>query len=316
MTTYAPVYAGPVDVATFGPYGPGRLDRVSDRPVYPFQNRITADGSSGYLAEPGRYHLYLAYVCPWAQRVAIIRDLAGLQEVVSLSYLDDARDSRGWAFRENRGPDPVNGFSFLAEAYEATEAGYPGHISVPTLWDRQTGTVVSNNYPEIPIDLGTQFGGTGLDLYPEASRAEIIAFDEEIARDFSLAAHGVGRAATQEEYEERRAAVIATLDRFDARLAGSRYLFGDDVTASDVQLFVALVRFDLLTNPRNGISERRLTDYPNLWRYARDLYRIPAFRETTDFAAFQPAGPIVHPDDGVTRINVEPHLADWGLGTE
>ncbi|TKK87610.1 glutathione S-transferase [Herbidospora galbida] len=306
MTTHAPAYAGPVDVAAHGPYGPGRLDRVSDRPVYPFQGRITADGSSGFPAEPGRYHLYLAYVCPWAQRVAIIRDLAGLQDVVSLSYVDDARDSRGWAFRENRGPDPVNGFRFLSEAYEATEPGYPGHISVPTLWDRQTGTVVSNDYPEIPIDLGTQFAGDGLDLYPEDRRTEIIALDEEIARDLSHAAHGVGRATTQDDYEARRAAVVAALDRFDARLADRRFLFGDDLTASDVQLFVALVRYDLLTNPRNGISERRVADFPNLWRYTRDLYEIPAFRETTDFAAFRPAGPIEHPDDGVTRLAVEP----------
>nr|WP_062341552.1 glutathione S-transferase C-terminal domain-containing protein [Herbidospora sakaeratensis] len=298
MTTHAPAYAGPVDLAAFGPYGPGRLDRVSDRPVYPFQGRITV--------EPGRYHLYLAYVCPWAQRVAVIRDLAGLREAVSLSYVDDARDSRGWAFRENRGPDPVNGFRFLSEAYEATEPGYPGHISVPTVWDRRTGTVVSNDYTTIPIDLGTQFTADGIDLYPADRRTEIIALDAEIARDLAHAAHGVGRAATQDEYDARRAAVVATLDRLDARLAGSRHLFGDDLTASDVQLFVALIRYDALTNPRNGISERSLADFPNLWRHTRDLYELPAFRETTDVAALRPAGPTEHPDDGVTRLAVEP----------
>ncbi|WP_061292981.1 glutathione S-transferase C-terminal domain-containing protein [Herbidospora cretacea] len=314
MTTHAPAFASPADVDAFGPYGPGRLDRRTDRPVYPFQDRITADGSSGYPAEPGRYHLYLAHVCPWAQRVAIIRDLAGLQDVVSLSYVDDARDSRGWAFRENWGPDPVNGFTFLAEAYEATEPGYPGHISVPALWDRHTGRVVSNDFPVIPFDLATQFAAfatAGADLYPEDLRAAIQALDEEIARDVSAAGHQVARAATQEEYEERRARVTEALDRLDARLAGSRHLFGDRLTESDVQLFVALVRYDLLTNPLAGIGEERLTDYPHLWAYARDLYRIPAFRETTDFAAFRLTTRPAYVGDGPARVTVEPRLADW-----
>jgi hypothetical protein len=109
-------------------------------PVDRFQGRITADGSSGYRAEPDRYHLYISWGCPWAQRTAIVRKLMGLQDVVSLSYVDDRRDGRGWAFRERRGPDPVNGFRFLAEAYEITEPGYDGHVSVPVLWDRASST--------------------------------------------------------------------------------------------------------------------------------------------------------------------------------
>ena len=153
------------------------------RPRYRFQGRITADGSSGYPAGPGRYHLYIAWGCPWAQRTAIVRTLMQLEDVVSLSYVDDERDGRGWAFRERRGADPVNGFTFLAEAYEATEPGYDGHVSVPVLWDRQTGRIVSNNFPGITIDLGTQFGawtGSAVDLYPEPLRAEIDALNERV----------------------------------------------------------------------------------------------------------------------------------------
>ena len=143
MTTIqdAPRYASPVDFEVYGEYGPGRgfeRGQSFQRPRYRFQGRITADGSSGYQAEPGRYHLYISWGCPWAQRTAIVRKLMGLEDVVSLSYVDDVRDGRGWAFRERRGPDPVNGFRFLAEAYEATEPGYDGHVSVPALWDRQT----------------------------------------------------------------------------------------------------------------------------------------------------------------------------------
>jgi glutathione S-transferase/putative glutathione S-transferase len=145
-----PGYASPVDFGQYGHYGQGRgfdAGQAFQRPRYQFRGRITADGSSGYRAEPGRYHLYIAWGCPWAQRTAIVRKLKGLEDVVSLSYVDDQRDGRGWAFRERRGADPVNGFTLLADAYQATEPGYDGHVSVPVLWDRETGKVVSNNFP-------------------------------------------------------------------------------------------------------------------------------------------------------------------------
>src|SRR5262249_20218262 len=115
-------YASPVDYGTYGQYGP--RPGLHPRPKWPppplrFQGRITADGSSGFPAGPGRYHLYISWGCPWAQRTAIVRKLMRLDDVVSLSYVDDERDGRGWAFRERRGADPVNGFTFLAQAYEA-----------------------------------------------------------------------------------------------------------------------------------------------------------------------------------------------------
>ncbi|MGO9218918.1 MAG: hypothetical protein ACLP5E_14340 [Streptosporangiaceae bacterium] len=167
--------ASPVDFAAFGDYGDFRRKQPRPatgefaRPAYPFRGRITADGSSGYPAVAGRYHLYISWACPWAHRTAIVRQLLGLQEAISLSAVDPVRDGRGWAFREGPGHslDPVNGFSLLREAYEATEPGYDGHISVPVLWDRETGRIVSNNFPDITIDLDTQFGAfsNGTDLY-------------------------------------------------------------------------------------------------------------------------------------------------------
>ena len=162
MTTAATV-ASPVDFATFGDYGakaPPRADGAFVRPVYRFQGRLSADGSTGYPAEAGRYHLYISLACPWAHRSAIVRALLGLEDVVSMSVVDPVRDGRGWAFRDGPGytPDPVNGFTLLREAYEATEPGYDGHVSVPVLWDKETGRIVSNNFPDLTIDLGTQFG--------------------------------------------------------------------------------------------------------------------------------------------------------------
>ena len=148
-----------MDFATYGDYGDYRPKRAAApaprsgefvRPAYPFQGRITADGSSGYPAVAGRYHLYISWACPWAHRTAIVRKLLGLEEVISLSAVDPVRDGRGWAFREGPGHslDPVNGFSLLREAYEATEPGYDGHISVPVLWDRRDRPDrQSNNFP-------------------------------------------------------------------------------------------------------------------------------------------------------------------------
>jgi glutathionyl-hydroquinone reductase len=322
MTTIhdAPRFASPVDYEAYGQYGPGRgfdSGQSFRRPRYRFQGRITADGSSGYRAEPGRYHLYIAWGCPWAQRTAIVRKLMGLEEVVSLSYVDDERDGRGWAFRERRGPDPVNGFRFLAEAYEATEPGYDGHVSVPVLWDRRTSLIVSNNFPDMTIDLGTQFGpwaAPGPDLYPAALRAEIDALNELIYQTVNNGTYKVAGATTEEDYRRLRGELTATLGELDERLAGRRFLFGAHITEADVRLWPTLARFDLSYNPLGKISERRLTSYPNLWGYARDLYQHRAFRQTTDFAAFGKFGAGPRPsfvNEAPWRIAVEPAHADW-----
>ncbi|MBO0775235.1 MAG: glutathione S-transferase C-terminal domain-containing protein [Actinobacteria bacterium] len=319
-TPAAPRYASPVDYRAYGRYGPGRgFDggQGFHRPRYRFQGRITADGSSGYPAEPGRYHLYIAWGCPWAQRTAIVRKLKRLEDVVSLSYVDDERDGRGWAFRQRRGADPVNGFTLLAEAYEATEPGYDGHVSVPVLWDRQTGRIVSNNFPDITIDLAAQFAGWGdesVDLYPVPLRPEIDALNERVYERVNNGPYRVAGATTEAEYTELAGQMTAMLAELDRRLASRRYLVGGQLTEADVRLWPTLARFDLAYNPMAGISERPLTSYPNLWGYARDLYRLPAFRDTTDFSAmggFRKGPQPSFLNDGAWRLRVEPRAADW-----
>ena len=280
----APRYASPADTAVHGEYRivtrPG-----DDRPLYRFTGRVTADGSSGFRAEPGRYHLYGGWFCPWSQRVTIERALNGLEGVVSLSFVDGARDGRGWAFRETHGPDPVNGFTLLREAYEATEPGFDGHISTPTLWDRETGRVVSNDFTTIGIDLATQFGewGNGANTYPGELRGEIEELDARIGPTVN---RGVGAAATS---AEARAALLDTFGWLDARLAEHRYLLGERVTEADVRLFVSLVRYDVQANAARTINAG-LAEYPNLWAYARDLHQQPAFASTTDFTTFTARG--------------------------
>ncbi len=168
--------ASPVDFDTYGDYGAYKKGERKPpdefvRAPYPFRGRITADGSGEFPAQAGRYHLYISWACPWAQRTAIVRRLLGLEDIISMTVVDPIRDGRGWAFRAGPGQslDEINGFSFLREAYDATEPGYPGHISVPVLWDKETNKIVSNNFPDITIDLDTQFGrwaDPDVQLYP------------------------------------------------------------------------------------------------------------------------------------------------------
>ena len=320
--------AGPVDFGEYGDYSGARRTGIAKpaeavagkgefvRPVYPFQGRISADGSSGHPAQAGRYHLYISWACPWAHRTAIVRQLLGLTEVVSLSAVDPIRDGRGWAFREGSGYglDPVNGFAFLQQAYDATESGYDGHISVPVLWDKQESRIVSNNFPDITIDLDTQFGqwaDPAVDLYPAALRGEIDAINATVYARVNNGVYRCGFAQTQEAYHEAVTTLFETLDELEERLAGRRYLVGDALTEADVRLWVTLARFDSVYYSHFKCAIHRLTDYPNLWGYARDLYSRPAFRETTDFQQIKRHYFGTHSGINPTRIVPEGPVLDW-----
>ncbi len=318
MTSTAPV-ASPVDFSEYGDYSvkaPVRPDGAFVRPLYPFQGRITADGSSGFPAQAGRYHLYVSLACPWAHRSVIVRSLLELEDVVSLSVVDPIRDGRGWAFRDGPGygPDPVNGFTLLREAYEASEPGYDGHVSVPVLWDRETSQIVSNNFPDITIDLGTQFGAwaaPGIELYPEPLRAEIDALNDRVYASVNNGVYRCGFAGTQEAYDVAVGDLFSTLDELEERLAGRRYLFGDQITEADVRLWVTLARFDSVYITHFKANIRRLVDYPNLWAYARDLYQQPAFGPTTNFDHIKRHYYTTHPHLNPLRIVPAGPVLDW-----
>jgi putative glutathione S-transferase len=278
-------FASPADTDRHGHYAI-RRDPGDQRPLYRFEGRISTDGSTPFAAEAGRYHLYAGWFCPWAQRVTIAHALAGLDDVISVSYVDGGRDGRGWAFRERYGADPVNGFTLLRHAYDATEPGFDGHVSVPTLWDRTTGTVASNQFRAMGIDLATRFRALATPLvetYPADLAGDIEDLDRWIGPAVNQGvgpASGTGRAA-----DAARRTLLAAFDELDRRLADRRYLLGDRLTEADIRLFVTLVRFDHTANARRTICAG-LDTFPHLWAYARDLYAIPAFRDTTDFTAF------------------------------
>ncbi|WP_231122003.1 glutathione S-transferase C-terminal domain-containing protein [Motilibacter peucedani] len=296
MTTSiaGPVYATPADPGRIGDY---RIVREpgDTRPLYRFRDRL------GAQAEPGRFHLYAGWFCPWAQRSTLVVALAGLQDAVSVSYVDGARDARGWAFRETSGPDPVNGFVLLRDAYEATEPGFDGHVSVPTLWDRRTRRVVSNDYGLLDADLATAFlhlSTTGLELYPAALRDRVDELDRWLGP-----AVNAGVTAAQGDGEQAlsaRARLNEAFEALDARLAGSRFLLGDRLTLADVRLWVTLVRYDVQANATGALGGP-LADHPQLWDYARDLYQRQAFRSTTDLSTFTAPGALVPDWERPTR---------------
>ncbi|MBE1491811.1 glutathione S-transferase C-terminal domain-containing protein [Plantactinospora soyae] len=291
MPTLSPFsrLASPVDTATYGEY---RITRRADdpRPLYRFTGRVGENSRAGFTPRVGRYHVYAGWFCPWSHRVTITRSLAGLDDVVSVSYVDNARDGRGWAFRERYGPDPVNGFTLLRQVYEATEEGFDGHVSVPTLWDRATASVVSNDFRTIGIDLATEFRRHAtpvVETYPEEHRAEIEDLDAWLGPVVNRGVPAAGRPGPAGA--RARTALLDAFAALDERLAIRRYLVGSAPTEADVRLWVTLVRYDAGPNAHRTINPG-LSAYPHLWAYARDLYTLPAFRNTTDFDSFTAPG--------------------------
>jgi putative glutathione S-transferase len=287
------------------------------RQEYSIRDRITADGSSGFPAEPGRYHLYVSLACPWAHRSIIVRGLLGLESVISMSVVDPIRDERGWAFRDGPGysHDPVNGFEFLSEAYLLTDPSYTGRYTVPCIWDRVTKRLVTNNYPDITIDFETQFEAyqrpDAPDLYPAALRAEIDAINKLVYEDVNNGVYKAGFAASQAAYDLAVLALFDRLDWLEARLAQQRFLVGAQLTEADIRLFTTLVRFDAVYHGHFKCNLRRLVDYPALWGYARDLYQRPGFGETVDFDQIKRHYYMTHDQINPSRIVPKGPVVDW-----
>ncbi|TNY38484.1 glutathione S-transferase family protein [Thermomonospora catenispora] len=286
----------------------GRFVRQPNR----FTDRITADGSSGFPAEPGRYRLYVSYACPWAHRTLIVRRLLGLEDVIGVTVVDPIRDERGWRIP---GGDPVTGAEFLSELYLATDPSFEGRYTVPCIWDTVTERLVTNDFPVITTMMETEFAAHhregAPDLYPVELRPEIDELNALIYDTVNNGVYKAGFARTQEAYEEAIDALFATLDMLEERLATRRYLVGGRLTEADIRLYPTLVRFDPVYHGHFKCNLRRLVDYPNLWAYTRDLYSRPAFRETTDFDHIKRHYYMTHPHINPTRIVPKGPVIDW-----
>ena len=256
------------------------------RQVSRFRSWVTADGSSGFAVTPGRYHLYVARACPWAHRTIIARELMGLQEAISISFVDPIRDARGWAFTGDGYDDPVNGFGFLAEAYLRADPGYPDRVTVPVLWDRELTTIVNNESAEILRMLSTVFAPLAahpVELYPAAQRAAIDELNERIYDALNNGVYKAGFSTRQNVYERAVAGVFEVLDEIDERLSANRFLFGSEPLETDWRLFTTLIRFDPVYQIHFKCSRRKVAEYQHLWPYLRDLYQWPGVAATVSF---------------------------------
>ncbi len=251
-----------------------------------FRGQVTADGRSGFRAEPGRYHLYVSYACPWAHRTIIYRQLKRLENVVTMSVLHPRwATPEGWRFDDGAMStvDHVAGRRFLHEVYRAAKPDYTGRVSVPVLWDRATETIVSNESGEIIRMLNSAFdewGDAAADFYPPALRADIDALNAWLIPTVCAGVYRAGFAATQHAYERAVVALFAALDELERRLSRQPYLLGDQLTESDWHLFATLCRFDAVYHGALRCNLRRLVDYPALTAYARRVHDVPGVAET------------------------------------
>jgi putative glutathione S-transferase len=268
----------------------GRFQRQASA----FRNWVTPDGvpgptgEGGFVAEPGRYHLYVSLACPWAHRTLVLRRLKELEGQVSVSVVHWHMGEEGWTFQP--GPcvtgDPINHARVLYEVYLAANPQYTGRVTVPVLWDKTQRTIVSNESSEILRMFNSAFDGVGAargDYYPGALRPEIDALNERIYTTLNNGVYRAGFATSQAAYEEAVVPLFETLDWLEGRLSGSRFLLGDRLTEADIRLFTTLVRFDAVYHGHFKCNLKRIIDYPSLWRFTREVYNLPGVAETVNF---------------------------------
>jgi len=256
-----------------------------------FRNWITADGKAGktgkegFKAEPGRYHLYVSYACPWAHRTLIFRKLKKLEDLISVSVVDYLMAENGWEFKKREGAtgDDLYGFQYLYQLYLKADPNYSGRVTVPVLWDKEKKTIVSNESADIIRMFNSAFDGftdSKLDFYPQELRSEIDALNQTVYDNVNNGVYKSGFAITQEAYESAVKPLFDTLDMLDERLGKGRYLFGDKQTEADWRLFTTLLRFDPVYFGHFKCNIRQIADYPSLFPYLRDLYQHPGVSKT------------------------------------
>ncbi len=280
-----------------------------------FRDRVTADGSSGFPATPGRYHLYVSLACPWAHRTVIVRRLKGLEDVIGMTVVDPVRDARGWRFTDAE-PDPLHGWRYLAQGYLMSDPAYDDRVTVPVLWDTETNRIVSNESAEIIEMLNAEWDVWAehpeLDLWPAELRDEGDELNQLIYNTVNNGVYRSGFATTQDAYEEAVGPLFETLDELEERLATRRFLLGDEQTLADWRLFTTLVRFDAVYHGHFKCNLRRIVDYPHLSGYLRDLYATPGVADTVDFDHIKRHYYVTH--TSINPTSVVPVGPDLDLG--
>jgi len=268
-------------------YDTSKSGGAFERPASTFRHWITADGSSGFPAASGRYHLYLSLACPWCHRTLLFRLLKRLENVISVSFVEPLMLEKGWTFAQ---PDPLTGARFAYEIYQRADPHANGRASVPILWDKEKRTIVNNESSDIIRMLNSAFAAftdARTDFYPRDLAGEIDAVNARIYDTVNNGVYKAGFATGQEPYEQAVTALFGTLDWIEARLGRQRHLVGDRATEADWRLFPTLVRFDAVYYGHFKCNLRHVYEYPALWDYTRTLYRTPGVAETVDLRVFK-----------------------------
>jgi glutathionyl-hydroquinone reductase len=268
-------------------YETGKTAGAFEREASSFRRWVTADGSSGFPAAAGRYHLYVALACPWCHRTLLFRTLKRLEGVISVSFVEPLMLENGWTFAA---PDPLTGARYVYEVYRRADPHFTGRASVPILWDKETGTIVNNESADIIRMLNGAFAAfteDRTDYDPADLAGEIDAVNARIYDTVNNGVYKAGFATRQEPYEAAVRALFATLDWIEERLARQRYLLGDRLTEADWRLFPTLVRFDAVYYGHFKCNLRHVYEYPALWDYTCALYRVPGVAETVDLGVYK-----------------------------
>ncbi len=282
----------------------GEFQRQEDA----FREWISNDGSTSYPAVAGRYHLYVSLACPWASRTVIFRKLKGLEDAIGLTIVDPVRDEKGWAFRDGPGysTDPINGFQYLSEAYQATDPNFDGRVTVPVLWDKETRKIVNNCEDDICRMFNRAFNAIAqnkdVDFFPKDLEGEHAKLADFIYDHVNNGVYQAGFATHQRPYEISCRKLFEALDQLEQRLSKSRYLFGKRVVEADWRLFCTLVRFDVVYHGHFKCNIRRIIDYPNLQGYLMDLYQQPGIADTVNFDHIKRHYYMTHTQINPTRI--------------
>jgi putative glutathione S-transferase len=257
------------------------------RPEQSFRDHITPYGP--FVPEKDRYHLYVAYACPWAHRALIMRKLKGLEHVISISVVSPYMLEQGWTFKSDFDGvegDPVFDKVYLKDVYTAVKPDFTGRVTVPVLLDKKTKKIVNGESSEVIRILNESFNDftqNKEDFYPQEHRADIDTWNQEIYDNVNNGVYKAGFATNQEAYEKSVKNVFATLDRVEERLQGRTYLMGSRLTEADIRLYTTLIRFDPVYYVHFKCNRTMIRDFRNLSRYLRSLYEIEAFKSTTHF---------------------------------
>jgi len=282
-------------------YIPDRITRQARKP-----DHGPVDGDL-WPVEPGRYRLVAARACPWANRSIIVRELLGLQDVISLGLCGPVHDERSWTFDlDPGGVDPVLGIQRLQEAYLARFPDYPRGITVPAVVEVASGGVVTNDFPWITHDLFHEWRDfhrpDAPDLWPEDLREEMDEVMERVYTEVNDGVYRAGFATSQQAYEAAYDRLFAALDWLEERLSDRRYLMGESITEADIRLFTTLARFDAVYHGHFKCNRNKLIEMPALWGYARDLFQTPGIGDTIDFDQIKRHYYVVHTTINPTQV--------------